>query len=57
MAGKKFSTKKLRLRGRSARRRHALKVAPVSHGVKVTIEQSNLDAIRSLESKIKAVQA
>lgn len=57
MAGKKFSIKKLRLRGRAARRRQALKVAPQTKGLKVTIAQSNLDVIRSLESKIKAAQA
>ena len=45
MAGKKFSIKKLRLRGRAARRRHALKVAPTTKGLKTTIEQSNLEVL------------
>lgn len=53
MAGKKFSIKKLRLRGRAARRRHALKVAPRAKGVSETVEQSNLEIIRSLEAKVK----
>lgn len=53
MAEKKFSIKKLRLRGRAARRRQALKVAPKAKGVNETIQQSNLEIIRSLEAKIK----
>lgn len=56
MAGKKFSTKGLRLRSRAAVRRRTLKVAPVPKGIKVSIEQGNLEVIRSIESKVKAVQ-
>ena len=57
MAGKKFTKKKLRLRGRVARRRHALKVAPITKGFKQTIEMGNLEVIRSLEAKVAAAQA
>lgn len=57
MAGKKFSTKKLRLRSRSQKRRQALKVDAPTFGVVPTPETSNLEVIRSLESKVKAAQA
>ncbi len=53
---KKFSTKKKRLRGRASRRRFNLKVNPQSFGVKQTPEMKNLEIIRSLEAKVKAVQ-
>lgn len=55
--GKKFSTKKLRLRGRSERRRQNLKINPPAFGVKSTPEINNLEVIRSLDSKVKAAQA
>ena len=57
MAGKKFSTKKLRLRSRSQKRRQALKVDAPTFGVVPTNETNNLSVIRSLESKVKAAQA
>ena len=53
---KKFSTKKLRLRSRAEKRRFALKVAPKTFGVKKSIEQNNLEVIRSLEAKVKEAQ-
>jgi hypothetical protein len=56
MAGKKFSTKGLRLRSRAAVRRRDLKVNPVPKGIKTSIEQANLDIIRSIEEKVNAVQ-
>jgi hypothetical protein len=56
MAGKKFSTKALRLRSRAAVRRRNLKVNPVPKGLKTSLEQANLDVIRSLEAKVKAAQ-
>lgn len=57
MAGKKFSTKKLRLRARSQKRRQALKVDAPTFGVVATPETNNLSVIRSLESKVKAAQS
>ncbi len=53
---KKFTTKKLRLRARAQKRRQDLKINPPTFGVKNTPEISNLEVIRSLDSKIKAVQ-
>lgn len=55
--GKKFTTKKLRLRARAQKRRQDLKINPPTFGVQVTPEISNLEVIRSLDSKVKAVQA
>lgn len=55
--GKKFSTKKLRLRARSQKRRQDLKINPPTFGVKSTPEINNLEVIRSLDSKVKAAQA
>lgn len=54
--GKKFTTKKLRLRARAQKRRQDLKINPPTFGVKSTPEISNLDVIRNLDSKVKAVQ-
>lgn len=54
---KKFSTKKKRLRGRASRRRFSLKVNPQTFNVESTPERKNLEVIRSLEEKVKAVQA
>lgn len=56
MAGKKFSTKGLRLRSRAKVRRRNLKVNPVPKGLKTSVEQANLEVIRSLEAKVKAAQ-
>ncbi|MEL6851487.1 MAG: hypothetical protein AAFP92_23400 [Bacteroidota bacterium] len=54
---KKFTIKKHRLRARAQRRRFSLKVNPQTFGIKETQEQKNLEVIRSLDSKIKAIQA
>ena len=51
---KKFTKKKLRLRARAEARRHNLKVNPKTFGVKLSLEQQNLEVIRSLEAKVKA---
>ncbi len=56
MAGKKFTTKGLRIKSRAKVRNFKLKTNPVTKGLKTSIEQSNLDVIRSLESKVKAAQ-
>ncbi len=53
--GKKFSTKKKRLRSRAERRRFLLKVNPQPKGVKKSIEQQNLSIIEKLEVQVKAV--
>ena len=52
-----FTTKKYRLRSRAEKRRRALKPSPKTFGLKTSIEQSNLEVIRSLDSKVKAIQA
>ncbi|MEM9984573.1 MAG: hypothetical protein AAF804_05705 [Bacteroidota bacterium] len=52
-----FTTKKLRLRSRAEKRRRALKPSPKTFGLKESYEQKNLEVIRSLESKVKAIQA
>ncbi|MEL6624407.1 MAG: hypothetical protein AAFQ83_03355 [Bacteroidota bacterium] len=54
---KKFTTKKLRLRARAKRRRFALKTNPQTTGIQSTPELENLEVIRSLDSKVKAIQA
>lgn len=54
---KKFSTKKYRLRSRAAKRRFDLKVAPKTFGVKTSLEQENHEVLKTLDSKIKAIQA
>ncbi|MEM6347611.1 MAG: hypothetical protein AAF927_27235 [Bacteroidota bacterium] len=54
---KKFTTKKLRKRGKSKRRLFALKTNPQTFGLKQSLEQGNLEVIRSLEAKIKEAQA
>jgi hypothetical protein len=51
---KKFSTKKMRLRGRAARRRQILKVNPSQVIRKPTQEESNRAVIAAIEAKIKA---
>ncbi|MEL6190835.1 MAG: hypothetical protein AAFR66_02255 [Bacteroidota bacterium] len=51
---KKFTTKKLKLRSRAEKRRWSLKTNPRIKGFKASIEQQNLDVIRSLEEKVKA---
>ena len=51
---KKFTKKKLRLRARAESRRHNLKVNPKTFGLKPSLEQQNLEVIRSLEAKVKA---
>lgn len=52
--GKKFSTKKKRLRARAEKRRFKLKVNPKVKGVKPSIEQKNLEIIERLEEKVLA---
>ena len=54
---KVFTRKKLRLRARSRRRRWSLKTNPKVTGVKRTPEMKNYEVIKSLEEKVKAVQA
>ncbi|MCI4668473.1 MAG: hypothetical protein MRZ79_10060 [Bacteroidia bacterium] len=54
---KKFSTKKYRLRSRAEKRRFNLKVAPKTFGVKTSVEQANLEVLRKIESKVKAIEA
>jgi len=54
--GKKFTTKKLKLRSRAEKRRFRLKTNPRTKGVKVTPEKINEPVIRSLEQKIRAIQ-
>ncbi len=54
MAGKKFTIKKKRLRSRAKVRKHKLKVNPNIPTIKPSVEQQNLEVIRSLESKMKA---
>jgi len=54
---KVFTTKKLRLRARSRRRRWSLKTNPKITGVKQTPEMQNYEVIKSLEEKVKAIQA
>jgi hypothetical protein len=51
---KKFSTKKMRLRGRAARRRQNLKVNPQVVMRKPTQEEQNRAVIAAIEAKIKA---
>jgi hypothetical protein len=51
---KKFTIKKHRLRARSRRRKHSLKVNPQTQGVKASLQQQNLEVIASLEAKVKA---
>lgn len=53
---KKFTIKKHRLRARADHRRWSLKEGAPVFNVKQTPEMKNLEVIRSLESKIKAVQ-
>jgi hypothetical protein len=55
--GMPLGTKKSKLRSRAAKRRFALKPNPETHGVKTSIEKENLEVIRTLDSKIKAIQA
>lgn len=55
--GMPLGKKKLKLRGRAKRRRFSLKPSPQTKGVKSSIEKDNLEVIRSLESKVKAIQA
>ncbi|HEX2898295.1 MAG TPA: hypothetical protein VHS96_01110 [Bacteroidia bacterium] len=52
--GIRFSTKKLNMRGRAARRRQLLKVNPVEVIRKPTQEESNRAAIAALEAKLKS---
>lgn len=54
---KKFTKKALRLRGRAEIRRQKLKVDLQVKGRKTQLAEENLDAIRSLESKLKAIAA
>ena len=54
---KKFSTKKNRLRSRAETRRWRLKTNPTVKGFKLSVEQKNVDLIRSLEARVLAVSA
>lgn len=51
---KKFSTKKMKLRGRAARRRQRLKVNPPTVIRKPTQEEQNRAVIAAIEAKINA---
>lgn len=57
MANKSFSKKKYLLRSRAEKRRQSLKIDAPTFGVKFTPEMKNLEVIRELEAKIKAIQA
>jgi len=50
---KKFSTKKLKLRGKASRRRQSLKVNPPELKRKPTLQEQNREAISKVEAKIK----
>ena len=54
---KKFTIKKHRLRARSRRRKHSLKVNPIVQGLKTSLQQENFAVIESLEAKVKAAAA
>ncbi len=54
--GKKFTTKKLKLRSRAEKRRFRLKTNPKTKGVKITPEKINEPVIRSLDQKVRAIQ-
>ena len=54
---KKFTIKKRRLRARAEARRWKLKVNPIVKGFKPSVEQQNVDLIRDLEAKVKAISA
>lgn len=54
---KKFTIKKNRLRSRAAARRRNLKTNPIVKGFKLSVEQKNVDLIRSLEERVKAISA
>jgi hypothetical protein len=54
---KKFTIKKNRLRSRAAERRLRLKTNPVVKGFKLSVEQKNVELIRSLEERVKAISA
>lgn len=49
-----FSTKKEKLRSRSARRRQSLKVNPAEVIRKPTLEESNRSVIAAIEAKINS---
>lgn len=51
---KKFSTKKMRLRGKAARRRQILKVNPAVVVRKPFLEEQNRAAIAAIEAKMNA---
>ena len=53
---KVFTRKKLRLRAKARRRRYSLKTNPTTKGVKQTPEMRNHSVIKSLESKLNALQ-
>ena len=52
--GKVFTTKQLRLRARSARRRQALKVDPPAVQRKPTLEEGNRSVIAAIEAKMNS---
>jgi hypothetical protein len=54
---KKFTIKKNRLRSRAKARKLRLKTNPVVKGLKLSVEQKNVDVIRSLEARVKAISA
>lgn len=51
---KKFSTRKLSLRSRAARRRRAIKVAPKTFHIQNTFEKQNKPLIDKLEAALNA---
>ena len=51
---KKFSTRKLAVLSRTARRRRALKVAPKTFHIQNTFEKQNKPMIDRLEASLKA---
>ncbi len=53
----KLKPKKRKLRSRAEKRRRHLKPSPKTFGLKDSIAQENQAVIRSLESKVKAIEA
>lgn len=54
---KKFTTKKMRLRARSLRRRQQLRVVSPAVSRKPTLEEQNRSVIAAIEAKMQAENA
>jgi hypothetical protein len=57
MAGKKFTTKRFRVRSKADVRAHNLKVNPKTFNVVESVEQSNHALIKKLEAKIQEIES